>query len=247
MTNTNNPGERYFLPKGYCINPVATTHDNERENEYWNANRWRNALYYQYPVYQFCADLIGQRGIKRVIDVGCGVGRKLEVLHRRFPELEIIGIDQKHPIQICQKRYSFGRWIIDDLEKPRSDISGLQAKLVICSDVIEHLLDPDMLLEYLRNLCSSDGHIVLSTPDRAYLYGASKMESGQRDHVREWTANEFADYLTSRDFLLEEQFHVPPVPRGMNTLWLKEWIYKVVIGRGSYRHNQVCVLLPAQQ
>ena len=244
MTNINTASERYFLPEDYRANLIATTRDSEREEVYWNSNRWRNALYYQYPVYKYCANLIKKNRISRIIDVGCGVGRKLEKLHHRFPDLEIIGIDQKDPINSCQEHYSFGRWIADDLENPGAEVLGLKGDLVICSDVIEHVLDPDLLLEYLRARCEPRGHIVISTPDRERLYGPNMRKPGQRDHVREWTASEIAKYLESRKFNIEELFHVRPTGLGLNTLWLREWIKKVLIGKGSYHYNQVCLLKP---
>lgn len=244
MTNTNTSSERYFLPWDYSPNPVATTRDSEREDVYWNHNRWRNALYYQYPVYKYCADLIKKTGANRIIDVGCGVGRKLERLHRRFPELEIVGIDQEDPIQTCRKHYSFGRWIVDDLENPGPEVAGLRADLVVCSDVIEHMLDPDVLLDYLRARCKPGGRMVISTPDRERLHGPGKLAAGQRDHVREWSAMELAAYMDSRKFRTIEHFHVRPTGIGLNTLWLQEWFKTVVFGNGSYRYNQVIVLKP---
>lgn len=244
MTNTRTPSERYFLPEGYRTNPVATTRDSEREDVYWNRNRWRNALYYQYPVYRYCANLVKKMGANRIIDVGCGVGRKLEMLHRRFPEMEIVGIDQEDPIQTCRKNHSFGRWIADDLENPGPGVDGLQADLVVCSDVIEHVLDPDVLLEYLRARCRAGGRIVISTPDRERLYGPGKLTAGQRDHVREWNASEFANYLNARTFSIIEHFHMRPTGIGLNILWLREWLKTVVLGRGVYRYNQVMVIKP---
>jgi SAM-dependent methyltransferase len=242
VTNTKTPSERYFLPEGYRTNPVATTRDSEREDVYWNPNRWRNALYYQYPVYKYCANLIKKTGANRIVDVGCCcVVRKLEMLHRRFRQLEIVGIDQEEPIQTCRRNYSFGRWIADDLENPGPEVDGLQADLVVCSDVIEHVLDPDVLLEYLRARCRAGGRIVISTPDRERLYGLGKLAAGQRDHVREWSGVEFSSYLAARGMDIEERKTVSPGKMGLNSVFFREALKQLRPGR-QYRYNQICTV-----
>ena len=74
--------------------------------------------------------------------------------------------------------------------------------LVICADVIEHLVDPDELLGFIER-CQPKV-IVLSTPDR------NKMRPDTRGgppsnfcHVREWAWDEFFYYIGDHFKILE--------------------------------------------
>ena len=86
--------------------------------------RGQTSLRYQYPVYMSAKKVISRGGIQQVIDVGCGVATKLEMLHGVFPGVEFTGIDQPSTIEFCRRRYPFGRWVADDLECPDGGPAG---------------------------------------------------------------------------------------------------------------------------
>ena len=154
----------YFIKAGYTANDAIITNDDVSGENYWNAARVKLSLCYQYPVYMAARKLIARGNIKHVIDVGCGVAAKLEVLHKIFPDLKVTGIDQARTIAFCKSHYRFGRWVVDDLEHPDQSLTGLTGDLVICADVIEHMGDPDVLLGYLKRRVRPGGLILLSTP-----------------------------------------------------------------------------------
>lgn len=238
--------DRYFLPKNYEANPIVSTRETVGDKLYWTKIRFRNALYYQLPVYRFCSRYIARHCLRRVIDVGCGVGRKLQLLHDRHPCVEITGIDQPHPISFCRESYDFGRWLVDDFDSPNPELEGVSGQLVICADVIEHLEEPDNLLKYLTTCCEPEGLIVISTPDRAKLPGAENRTPMNPDHVREWTGNEFLLYLKDRGFEVLKHFHVPPLPMSLNTAFIREALKTIRCG-GSFRNNQVCLVRPGRE
>ena len=189
----------FGINKNYVINELNVTNDLVTEGKYWNANRIRMARSYQYPVYTKAAKLIREKGAQSIIDVGCGVGIKLVRLNKLFPQLDIVGIDQPHPIEFCKTHHRFGRWISDDLEASNlsSDVKG---DLIICSDVIEHLVNPTLLLDYLKNLMNDQSILILSTPERVLLHGADIMHSPNKHHIREWRASELKSYIEAQGF-----------------------------------------------
>jgi len=91
--------------------------------------------------------------------------------------------------------------VADDFEHPTYS-SETQYDLIVCSDVIEHMEDPDMLLSYIKKFAHKDGTILFSTPERDVLRGKDNMHSPNRDHIREWNKEEFTRYLTSRGFTI---------------------------------------------
>lgn len=235
--------DSFFLPESYRPNPVATTRDTERADVYWNTKRKKAAGAYQYPVYRYCMDVIRNRNMSSLTDIGCGYGTKLRVINDRFPELSISGVDQPSAIDECRRQFGFGKWYSDDLENPAIDFDRIKADLVVCADVIEHVTNPDAVLKYLANSTSENGLIVISTPDRERMYRKRSASPRNPDHVREWSATEFRDYLESRGFIIHEHFHVAPIKISFDRVSALELAAYVLYGR-KFSFNQVCLLEP---
>src|SRR5580698_854993 len=98
----------------------------------------------------------------RVVDCGCGDGSLLAVLSARVHCGELHGLDVADnvplhklgiPVQFQQQ----------DLGAPISPGLYGQYDLVLCSEVIEHVANDDMVLQNLARLVKPGGWIVLST------------------------------------------------------------------------------------
>ena len=233
--------KNYFIKGGYRVNDAVITNDYIAGEHYWNEARIRRSLRYQYPVYNLAGRLIAQGSVRQVIDVGCGVATKLEMLHRAFPAVEFIGVDQPATIDFCRRRYRFGRWVADDLERPSADLTGLTGDLVICADVIEHMGDPDILLEYLKARVRPGGRILLSTPERDALRGRACNRSPNRYHVREWNEAELATYLRTAGFTIIRHELQLPVKAEFSRMFSTHVVRHALLGR-PVRCNQVCLL-----
>jgi hypothetical protein len=70
--------------------------------------------------------------------------------------------------------------------------------LFIASDVIEQLIDPDVLLEYIKQCNPKE--IILSTPDRSLAninWGYNENgPTSNTSHAREWNFQEFESYIS---------------------------------------------------
>ncbi|MCC6598979.1 MAG: class I SAM-dependent methyltransferase [Alphaproteobacteria bacterium] len=237
--------EKYCLPGDYKENLVRSTMDMESGSTYWNAQRLANSINYQYAVYQYAIEQIRKHNFKSVIDVGCGPAMKLSVVHKACPDVSITGIDQAHPIEFCKTQHKFGQWLVDDFENPDAALAHIKADLVICSDVIEHLIDPDKLLSYIKTRVNPGGMALISTPDRDRHYGPGLMKSGHKDHVREWNFPEFAAYIKSRGWDLIEHKHLSGIRPGINRAFLYSVIYHFKENRPSqFDCNQAVLLRP---
>lgn len=173
-------------PSKYAIHPG---YDHRAEPSYFddtdNTDNW------QREVYERARDLMTSEGLRTVYDVGCGSGFKLVQLLGNF---DTTGIDLSPTIEIVRSRYADRKWIagsFQELDLPPAD-------LVICSDVIEHVANPDALMHFLGR--STLGWVVLSTPDRNLVYGwRNRHRFGPPEnpaHVREWTMAEFGHYVS---------------------------------------------------
>jgi SAM-dependent methyltransferase len=159
---------------------------------------------YQKEVYQRAARLAQHAGARAVYDVGCGSGYKL--IHY-LGHFDTIGFDVPDSLEFLRRTYPNRKWE----HVPFSDRSYAPADIVICSDVIEHVLDPDELMGFL--LAVSKQWLVLSTPDRNREYPLlSRYQLGPPHtdhHIREWSFREFRRYV-ERFVDVHEHLHSNP-------------------------------------
>jgi hypothetical protein len=75
-----------------------------------------------------------------------------------------------------------------------AEASKLKADLVICADVIEHLDNPDDLLDFIDDI--DFRLLIISTPERDGQAGKNDFGPPENtSHYREWNAVEFKNYL----------------------------------------------------
>jgi SAM-dependent methyltransferase len=176
----------YFLPTDYQARLKPEYFADEGYEGVW-----------QPDVYPEAASLGKRLGARTIIDIGCGFADKLVALH---PEFEIVGIDYGSNIDVCRQRYGFGRWLEIDLDhEDLPDVLDFKDALLVCADVIEHVVHPERLLEFLSKALSSGGvGLVLSTPDRELASGAGHLGPPVNpSHVREWKSRELEAFLAS--------------------------------------------------
>ncbi len=194
--------ENFFIKNGYVSREKNSTLLLTEEGSFWNEERIFFSSYYQWDVYAFARNILIKSKARNVVDVGCGVATKLMKLIHPLTR-DVVGVDREEAIEICRKNYEEGTFIVDDFETPRVEHGPYD--LVICSDVIEHIFDPDILLGYIKKISHKDTMIIFSTPERDVLRGKDCMRSEKPDHVREWNRMEFRIYLEDRCFQVIEQ------------------------------------------
>ena len=163
--------------------------------EFYDASLNRGTVF-QYDVYNL-AILIANTNHK-IIDAGCGDFMKL--LPFLYNNMEVIGIDLKKNIEFAKQKFVNNiNFIEHDLETGLPSFFDLQFDsndLIICADVIEHLVDPTKLLFDLK---ATECKIVISTPDRKSCRNDVKVPIN-KCHVREWSFEEFSKLIESFNF-----------------------------------------------
>ncbi len=177
----------YHLPAAYVSRPVPEYYADIDRGTTW-----------QPDVYRLVRDLGRELGLARVIDIGCGQGRKVAAL---APEFDVVGLDVGPNLAHCRATYPWGRWIETNLEldapPPVAD-AELAASVVVASDVIEHLVRPEVLLARIRRMLDAAPIAVLTTPERALTHGAAHLgPPPNAAHVREWTLDELRAFAAS--------------------------------------------------
>lgn len=158
---------------------------------------------WQPDVYPFAAGLAAERGADTLIDIGCGAARKLREFADRF---DLIGLDRA---EIVRQIDAPGTYAAIDLESPHVEIPVAGRPVLICSDVIEHLVSPEnALLAMAEALRSGALALGLSTPDRSRSRWTRRLgPPSNRGHVQEWTLDELAAWCTDLGFTVVSAGH----------------------------------------
>jgi len=154
---------------------------------------------------------------ERLLEVGCGGGHVL----RLFPQCQLTGVDVSGEM----------------LRKARRNLRGLDVRLVkgelfdvdfeprsfdgiICSEVLEHVIDPESILEQMQLLLAPGGRVVVTIPNDHLIHtlkacvrrsGLSRIPpfrrvswGGDQFHLHVWRARDMRD-------LLERYFRVESI------------------------------------
>lgn len=184
----------YFTPSGYKTNSVKYFDDTSNDDAF------------QREVYQKARQIAFENGrFMRILDIGCGSAFKLKTYFEGF---QTVGVDLPSTVNWLKDKYPNDTWVSVDLSTGMiPEELTKEFDLVICSDVIEHLEDPDCLIKLLQKITFKK--LVISTPDRFLIErrGASRLGPPQNPHhIREWNKREFARYLENSGFTIEQHY-----------------------------------------
>lgn len=107
---------------------------------------------------QFVYRDIDYSDAKKILEVGCGVGAQTEILLRRFPELEIQGIDlndrqlKAASEFLSSQKHLSGRYKIDKMDASKMDFSGNTFDGAFLCWVLEHVPSPQQVLSEVRRV-----------------------------------------------------------------------------------------------
>jgi 2-polyprenyl-3-methyl-5-hydroxy-6-metoxy-1,4-benzoquinol methylase len=170
----------FFLHPDYVSRLEGVAFDDRSYRDEW-----------QKEVYELAREMFNKHECRSIVDFGCGSGFKLV---KYFSDVNFTGIEIKPALGFLRQKYPERTWRSGEEITP--DL--FDADMVICSDVIEHLPDPDLLLGAIRD--SRARIAVISTPALELLAdrGASPRLGPPANpaHLREWSTLEFNAYVS---------------------------------------------------
>jgi len=120
--------------------------------------------------------LPGGTGSAVIIDVGCGDGAALAVAARHNPGHRFAGIDWSG--EALRQARNQGLTVVRGSVDPRLPVADGAADVVIMSELIEHLVDPDGAVAEVRRVLRPGGSLLLSTPNLAAWYNRGLLALG---------------------------------------------------------------------
>lgn len=162
-----------------------------------------SSIVFQPRVYSLAHAMMDYLSLNTLVDIGCGSGDKLAPFMASGHH--IVPVDYGQNIDLFRQRHGFSP-IQFDLEKPHGlDMVIVNAlsridkpkSVVVCADVVEHMVRPDHLLNNLRRimLMCDIPLVIISTPDRERLSNPVGPPTNLA-HIREWTLGEFREFCS---------------------------------------------------
>tara|TARA_R110000796_G_scaffold34373_2_gene88832 strand:- start:1266 stop:1883 length:618 start_codon:yes stop_codon:yes gene_type:complete len=178
------------LSKTFCLH----TEYHSKSNIFFQDTKEKTDEY-QDKVYELFRKVVNECEISNptISDLGAGSGFKLEKWFPEFTGEQVIGYDLEPTISLLRKKYPNKTWVTSNFES-----IPFKTDLLICADVIEHVMNPDELMSYIMKM--NPEHLVISTPDRDLLVQLIQRDNNGPPknpyHVREWSFGEFAEYIS---------------------------------------------------
>ena len=110
--------------------------------------------------------LAGMAPLRTVVDIGSGQGDLLADLHQQQPDLELLGLELSGSgIDVARAKVPTARFEQVDLlaGAPDTDLDGW-ADAGICSEVLEHVDEPEILLRNGATTIAPGGRVLITVP-----------------------------------------------------------------------------------
>lgn len=108
---------------------------------------------------------------ERVLDVGCGAGMTAKLIRDLYPNANVFGIEMDPELaETARKQASQvfeGPLDNDDIQASLG--SAAPFDLIICADVLEHMIDPSAALQRLSSLMTDNGYLITSMPNVRHI------------------------------------------------------------------------------
>ncbi len=181
-----------------------------------------------------------------VCDIGCGNGVFTGDLKQKI-DCNLIGVDSNKYALDQASKLDFDKLIqVEDFTKDKLPIDSASVDLVICKDVLEHLIDPIFLTNEIYRILKPNGYFLVHVPNHFPIWGRLKFlltnnidtfsyfpESSRYDfpHIRFFTLSSMRDLLNLSGFKVVDNlsffFAQPPLLHRLMPIWFRKLITKI--------------------
>lgn len=140
---------------------------------------------------------------QRLLDVGCGAGAFLRLA--RDAGYDAVGIDLNESALEAARRGGATGVTRGDLESFLRAHPGARFDVVTLFDCLEHVDDPNRMMDQVRAALSPRGRVVITVPNarRPMLFGRDLFDQPPH-HLTRWTLPALRGFLERRGFSIEE-------------------------------------------
>jgi len=126
--------------------------------------------------------------ISVALDIGRGSGEFLGFLKARMKVEKVVGVDISEKAVREVRTHGLEAYVVD-VSRESLPFENDYFDLVFCSEVIEHVFDPDFLLEEIWRVLKSRGHTLVTTPNLACWHNRLVLALGFQPHYTSVSPN----------------------------------------------------------
>ncbi|OGL65706.1 hypothetical protein A3B21_00185 [Candidatus Uhrbacteria bacterium RIFCSPLOWO2_01_FULL_47_24] len=116
---------------------------------------------------EVCAEV----SFSSILDIGCGNGLFTTALKKRFP-CTLFGVDgSTYALEGAKKSGFDDVRLVKDLSSQSLPFLDGKFDMIVCKDVLEHLLDPEYLVSEMVRVVKVGGYLLVQVPNHFSLYG----------------------------------------------------------------------------
>ena len=165
---------------------------------------------------------------QRILEIGCGEGG----FHTNFPEgVEYWGVEPNKAAHAISKDklHKVLNGIYDDVAH---ELPDGYFDLIVCNDVIEHMIDHDAFFEQIKSKMTTDGQLLMSIPNVRFLPNLIHLMFGKdwqyqdegildRTHLRFFTKKSLIRTLNEHNFCIHTLESINIIPNTLRTIFPK--------------------------
>lgn len=157
-------------------------------------------------------EVLPKNSVDNILDVGCHGGRLTIELKKKFPKAKIYGIDiSNNAILFAKKKYKNISFVIDRAEKLSFQSSTFD--LVTCFEVLEHVPQPNKVLEEIKRVLKKNGHVLILVPSENILFRViwylwTRLGPGRvwhHTHVQKFDNNKMDELIEKNGFEIKKR------------------------------------------
>ncbi len=140
----------------------------------------------------------------RMLEIGSGAGQFAAEFLQQSPRVAFLGLElSRTGVDIASRRVPAARFLQRDLLAPAApeDATGFDATHALCSDVLEHLDDPALLLRHAAEYMVPGCQLIVTVPGGWY-----SAFYGHIGHRRHYTPAQLAELLESAGFAVDRTY-----------------------------------------
>lgn len=147
----------------------------------------------------------------KVLDIGCSSAIVTFEIAKNMPKSKVTGLDSyKAAIDFAKAKYPHIKFVVGDAHK--LPFGNKTFDLVICTETLEHLVDPKKALFEIKRVLKRGGQAIISMDSGStlfrvawYFWTKTKGKVWQGAHLHEFNAKILEDLIKSCDFKIKKK------------------------------------------
>ncbi len=148
---------------------------------------------------------------KKVLDVGCSSGVLTAEIAKALPKSKVVGLDSyKGAINFAKKKYPHIEFITADANNLPFNRKAFD--LVICTETLEHVTDPQKSLLEIKRVLKEDGKVIISMDSGSalfklvwYFWTKTKGKVWEGAHLHEFNAKILDNLIKEAGFKIKNR------------------------------------------